>query len=182
MSYGVLATAKNASPAALGKGVAHSRGLRIGVRHLSLGYLFQWGRSSFDWLNDPQAAKALGDVQTATNMILAQARLRLPRYVRVQSDPGSLAEKPLGEEVIVFDPQFFDTKQWKAELCWTFVVVHEYMHLAGAFHGEDVSHNRQKFRDYTPDFALADADHLTELVFDLALGKPFNTNCHYAGA
>jgi len=151
-------------------------------RHLNLGYLFQWGRSSFDWLNDPRADQALKVIQTATNMIINQASRRLPRKVRVQSDPRSWAEKPLAEEIMLFDPTFFDSTQWKTNLCWTWVLMHEYMHLAGAFHGENIAKGMEKWPEYKPEFALANADNLTALVFDLALGKPFDVNCHTPGA
>jgi hypothetical protein len=159
------------------------RKVRLAVRrHLNLGYLFHWDNSSYDWLNDPRAAKALDVITKATDMIILQASRRLPRKVRNQSDNRSLAEKPLAEDIILFDPTFFDNKHWSTELCWTFVVMHEYMHFAGAFHGEDISQNMQKFTDYTPEFALANADSLTELVFELALGRPFDVNCHKPGA
>jgi hypothetical protein len=156
--------------------------VRRAVRqHLNLGYDFGWGRSSYDYLNDPRALKAFTEIQTATNMIIYQAARNLPRQARVQTDPRSLAEKPMGQDIIVFDPEYFNPNHWKTELCWTFVVMHEYMHYAGAFHGEDIHNGLQKFPDYKPEFALADADHLTELVFDLASGKPFETDCHHAG-
>ena len=148
-------------------------------RHLNLGWFFGFGPLGYDYLNDPRADKALGVIQQAFDMITAQGRRRLPRRVVPAPDnPSMVAERPLTRDVIRFAPRFFDEAEFTTQECFTWVVMHEYMHLAGAFHGENIQANLQKWPEYRPEFALADADHLTALVFDLALGKPFPVDCH----
>ena len=154
--------------------------VRLAVRkHLRLASLFGFGPVGYDYLNDARAAKALDVIREATDMILMQARRRLSRRVVLSaSNSQQVAQRPLARDVIRFVPGFFDDNLFTTPECFTWVVMHEYMHLAGAFHGEDSRNRMRKFEGYKPEFALADADSLTALVFDLAMGDPFPVDCH----
>jgi hypothetical protein len=158
------------------------------VKHLNIQSLFRTKKPgdliaterpiNWNWLSDPAAREALEVITRATNLVLAEARLRLPRVFMPNRDPNEFARKLLGEDVLGFPARFFDKKEFKTRRCWTWVLLHENFHALGIYHGRTIQGNSLGSPTAT---ALGDVDVLSALVLELA-EHPVTVDCHAFGA
>jgi len=155
---------------------------RTAIKDLNLGSFFTKGAINWNWVGDEAAAKALEQIAQAEKLIQAQASRRLPRVVLPFLPRGTLAEKILAEQRLGFNPCFFVAKGYNDQRCWTWILMHEYFHSLGIYHGQIVISKAATYPESSPERALTDVDYLTRLVMELALGSPFTTDCHAADA
>ena len=162
-----------------GKDSGEKARIRVVVqKRLNLERLFKDRTVKYNWLTDPEAAAALGFIMRAVIIILSQTSLRGPYKVELKNPsfckPGANGTCTLaqGYEVLQLSVGFFDPGRFKERLCWTWVVMHEYMHLIGVFHGQR-NLPSDYWKSYTPEFIVNNANSMTRLIFDLALEKSF---------
>jgi hypothetical protein len=157
------------------------------VKHLRIQSLFRTKKPgdllsterpvTWNWLGDPAAREALDVITRATNLVIAQAQLRLPRVYMPNRPPNEFARKLLGENVLGFPDRFFDPNEYKTKLCWTWVLLHENFHSLGIYHGVTVQGHSLGGPAET---AVGDVDVLSALVLELS-EHPVTVDCHGFG-
>lgn len=162
-----------------GKDSGEKARIRVLVRkRLNLATLFKDKTVNYNWLTDKDAAAALNFIMKAADIIIAQAtrrgpykvELKEPRFCKPGEDGACAVAE--GTDMITFSTGFFDPARYKQSLCWTWIIMHEYMHLVGVYHGQR-NLPSDYYKTYQPEFIVNDANSMTRLVFDLALPTSF---------